>query len=39
MVEARAGSGFNEFWPLPEHRLNQIKGDQSIFDQLQNGIR
>ena len=39
MEEARAGSGFNKFWPLPERRQNQIKWDKVIFDQLAHGIR
>jgi uncharacterized sulfatase len=39
MQEARANSRFNSFWPLPEHRQNQIKMDKVIFDQLQHGIR
>jgi arylsulfatase A-like enzyme len=39
MQEARANSEFNRFWPLPEHRQNQIKGDKAIFDQLEHGIR
>jgi arylsulfatase A len=39
MEEARADSEFNKFWPLPEHRQNQIKMDKQIFDQLEHGIR
>jgi arylsulfatase A-like enzyme len=39
MEEARANSEFNRFWPLPEHRQNQIKMDKVIFDQLEHGIR
>jgi len=39
MGEARANSGFNRFWPLPEHRQNQIKADKAIFDQLEHGNR
>jgi arylsulfatase A-like enzyme len=39
MEEARANSEFNSFWPLPEHRQNQIKMDKVIFDQLEHGIR
>ena len=39
MAEARANSEFNSFWPLPEHRQNQIKMDKVIFDQLEHGIR
>jgi arylsulfatase A len=39
MVEARANSEFTRFWPLPEHRLNQVKTDKMIFDQLEHGIR
>jgi hypothetical protein len=33
MVEARAGSEFNRFWPLPEHRQNQIRFDNWIYGQ------
>jgi uncharacterized sulfatase len=39
MREAREDSEFNEFWPLPEYRKNQIKWDKWIFDQLEHGIR
>ena len=39
MEEARANSAFNRFWPLPEHRQNQIKPDKAIFEQLEHGIR
>jgi arylsulfatase A len=39
MEEARGGSEYNKFWPLPERRQNQIKMDRMIFDQLENGIR
>ena len=39
MESARAGSEFNKFWPLPDHRQPQIQADQWIFDQLRNGIR
>lgn len=39
MEEARANCEFNRFWPLPERRLNQIKMDKAIFDQLEHGIR
>ena len=39
MEEARANSEFNRFWPLPEHRQNQLKWDKVIFDQLEHGIR
>jgi len=39
MEEARENSVFNKFWPLPEHRQNQIKMDKLIFDQLEHGIR
>lgn len=39
MEEARSNSEFNRFWPLPEHRQNQIKMDKVIFDQLEHGIR
>jgi hypothetical protein len=30
---------YNKYWPLPERRLVQFKGDKLIFDQLQHGIR
>jgi uncharacterized sulfatase len=39
MKEARENSEFTAFWPLPEHRQNQIKWDKRIFDQLEHGIR
>ena len=39
MVEARADSEFNKFWPLPEYRQNQITPDKAIFDQLLHGIK
>ncbi len=39
MEEARANSGFDPCWPLPDHRQNQIKMDKLIFDQYQHGIR
>jgi uncharacterized sulfatase len=39
MQEARADSASGKYWPLPEHRQNQIKWDKLIFDQLANGIR
>ena len=32
MEEARANSEFNAFWPLPDHRLPQVKADQLIFN-------
>jgi hypothetical protein len=39
MEKARADSAYGKYWPLPERRLNQIKWDKLIFDQLANGIR
>jgi len=39
MEEAREGSEFDAFWPLPERRQNQIRWDKWIFDQLEHGIR
>ncbi len=39
MEEARAGSAYGGFWPLPEGRRNQIKWDKAIYDQLEKGIR
>jgi arylsulfatase A len=39
MEEARANSLYGSFWPLPEHRQNQIPWDKVIFDQLEKGIR
>ena len=38
MTEARENSEFTKFWPLPEHRLYQVKWDKWIFDQLEKGI-
>jgi arylsulfatase A len=37
MAEARAGSEYNRFWPLPERRMNQIRPDRHIYDQLEHG--
>ncbi len=39
MIQAREGSEYSKYWPLPKHRRNDIKWDQWIFDQLKNGIR
>jgi arylsulfatase A-like enzyme len=39
MIQAREGSEYSKYWPLPEHRRNDIKWDQWIFNQLENGIR
>lgn len=39
MVEARAGSEFNDFWPLPGHRLENNRFEDYIFDSLKKGIR
>jgi arylsulfatase A-like enzyme len=38
MEEARQGSEFTRYWPLPEHRLYNVKWDKWIFDQLEKGI-
>ena len=38
MRRARENSEFTAFWPLPEHRLNRVKWDKWIFDQLEKGI-
>jgi hypothetical protein len=38
MKEAHQGSEFNHYWPLPEHRLYNVKWDKWIFDQLEKGI-
>ena len=35
MSAARAGSPFNKYWPLPEHRLN-VQQDQWIFNNIVN---
>lgn len=39
MEEARAGSPFNHYWPLPERRRKDIQPDQYIYGQLERGIR
>jgi arylsulfatase A-like enzyme len=39
MESAREGSEFSKYWPLPEHRRNDIKWDKAIYDQLEHGIR
>ena len=39
MEEARAGSPFSQYWPLPEHRRKDIQPDQHIYGQLERGIR
>jgi len=39
MREAREGSEFTKFWPLPEYRLNDVEWDRWIFNQLEHGIR
>jgi len=38
MRKAREDSEFTAFWPLPEHRLDHIKYDKVIYDQLEKGI-
>ncbi|MBM3312120.1 MAG: DUF4976 domain-containing protein, partial [Candidatus Aminicenantes bacterium] len=38
MEEARKDSEFSRYWPLPEHRLYNVKWDKWIFDQLEKGI-
>jgi arylsulfatase A-like enzyme len=38
MEHSRANSKFNRFWPLPERRLNHLRPDKHIFDQVKNGI-
>ncbi len=39
MVEAREGSKYNKYWQLPEHRRDDLKADQYIYNSLKNGIR
>jgi arylsulfatase A-like enzyme len=36
MFAARDGSPFNPYWPLPEHRLYNVRWDRWIFEQLEN---
>lgn len=38
MLAARAGSPFNIYWPLPEHRLKNAKWDTWIFDNIANNF-
>jgi hypothetical protein len=38
MEAARKDSEFTRYWPLPEHRLYNVKWDKWIFDQLEKGI-
>lgn len=38
MLAARAGSPFNKYWPLPEHRLYNVKYDKWIFDNIANNF-
>ena len=38
MAAARKDSEFSRYWPLPEHRLTNVKWDKWIFDQLEKGI-
>jgi arylsulfatase A-like enzyme len=39
MQAAREGSKHTRFWPIPDHRRNDIKFDKAIYDQLVHGIR
>ena len=39
MLKAREGSPFNKFWPLPEYKLENVRWDQRIFDEIENGIK
>ncbi|HHF42589.1 MAG TPA: hypothetical protein ENL38_02595 [Candidatus Aminicenantes bacterium] len=38
MRKARENSEYTAFWPLPKHRLYNVKWDKWIFDQLEKGI-
>jgi arylsulfatase A-like enzyme len=38
MRKARENSEFTAFWPLPEKRLDNVKYDKVIYDQLEKGI-
>jgi len=37
MKEARQGSEFTKYWPLPEHRRDDIKLDNNIYNTLGKG--
>ncbi len=37
MKEAREGSEFTKYWPLPEHRRDDIKMDNNIYKTLGKG--
>ena len=37
MKEARQGSEFTKYWPLPEHRRDDIKLDNKIYNTLGKG--
>jgi len=39
MNDAREGSEYNKYWPLPERRRYDIRWDKAIYNQLKNGIR
>ena len=39
MEAARKDSEFTRYWPLPEHRLYNVKWDKWIFDQLEKGMK
>ena len=34
MTEAREGSAFTQYWPLPEHRRDDIKLDNRVYERL-----
>jgi len=38
MRKARENSEYTAFWPLPENRLENVKYDKVIYDQLEKGI-
>jgi hypothetical protein len=37
MKEARAGSAFTQYWPLPEHRREDIRMDNIIYKNVGKG--
>ena len=39
MLKAREGSPFNKYWPLPENKLDYVRYDQRIYEQIENGIK
>lgn len=39
MVEARSGSEFTKYWQFPENRRADMKWDQFIYKEIDNGIR